>query len=282
MPTDRRTISVPAFARWDDYVGEWCYEPTRFASLWAAVRAADLPAHMAAGPPPKPQPLTELVPAKAGKNIAVLKANGTLMKGQSSFGGTSTIQLRRELRAAKDDPAVAGILLHIDSPGGTVAGTDAVARDVRNARKNKPVWAFIDDMTASAAYWIASQAGLIVAGAPTALVGSIGTVLTIYDESVAAERAGVKTLVFATGPVKGAGTSGAVVTEEHQTYFQSVVNGIQTHFDQAVRSGRQMNSTQLAAVRSGGLWPASEAIDLRLVDQIRSLDQTIEALAASK
>jgi signal peptide peptidase SppA len=261
-------------------MGEWCVEPTRFAKLWAAVQAIDISAHLASGPPPKQPSLTEMVPAKSGKNIAVLKATGTLMKGQSSFGGaTSTVQFARELRTAVSDPTVSGILLAFDSPGGTVAGTDTLAGMVRRARKAKAVWAFADDLTASAAYWIASQAGAFYAASPTTLVGSIGTVLTVYDQSAAAEAQGVKTLVFATGPVKGAGTPGAPITEEQSAYFQSVVNGIQQHFDAAVRSGRQMTAAQLSAVRSGGVWPASEAVGLKLVDGIKSLEATVEALA---
>lgn len=281
MPA-KGAISFPPFARWDEYLGHWCVEPVFFARMWRAVELMNLPLHMAAGPPPKAPTLTEMVPARGGKNIAVIKAAGTLMKGQSSLGGaTSTIQLRRELRAAVADPTVSGIMLAIDSPGGTVAGTDAVATDVRRARRAKPVHAFIDDLGASAAYWIASQAGAVYAGSPTALVGSIGTVLTVHDASAAAEREGVKTLVFATGPIKGAGTPGTAVSEEQAAYFQSIVNGIQQHFDSAVRSGRQMTASQLAAVRTGGVWPASEAVGLKLVDGIKSLDQAVEALAAA-
>lgn len=274
-------LRVPVFARWDDYLGEWCVEPTRFAKMWAAIRTTNLPAHMALGPPPKPATLTETVPVKGGKNVAVIKATGTLMKAQSSFGGTSTVQLRREIRAAIADPTVSGILLAIDSPGGTVAGTEAVAADVRRARKVKPTWAIASDLTASAAYWIGSQAGAFYAETPSTLIGSIGTVLTVYDQSAAAEREGVKTLVFATGPVKGAGTPGAEVTDEQKAYFLSIVNGIQQHFDTAVRGGRQMTASQLAAVRTGGVWPASEAVGLKLVDGIKSLDATVEALASA-
>lgn len=277
-----RAISFPPFARWDEYLGQWCIEPVFFARMWRAVELMNLPAHMAVGPPPKPPTLTEMYPAKGGKNVAVIKAAGTLMKGQSSLGGsTSTIQLRREIRAAVNDPTVSGIMLAIDSPGGTVAGTDAVATDVRRARRHKPVHAFIDDLGASAAYWIASQAGAVYAGSPTALVGSIGTVLTVYDQSAAAEREGVKTLVFATGPVKGAGTPGAPVSDEQATYFQGVVNGIQQHFDAAVRTGRALTAAQLSAVRSGGVWPASEAVGLKLVDGIKSLDAAVGELAAA-
>lgn len=280
----RLALRCPEFARLNDYVGEWAIEPARFAKMWRAVEVIDLRQHveraLAAGPPPKAPTLTETFPAKGGKNVAVLKMAGTLMKGQSSLGGTSTVQVRRELRAAVNDPTVSGIVLAIDSPGGTVAGTESLASDVRTARRRKPVVAVIEDLGASAAYWIGSQAGELYAATASTLVGSIGTVLTVYDRSAAVEAQGIKTLVFATGPVKGAGTPGAPVTDEQAAYFQSVVNGIQQHFDAAVRSGRQMSAKQLEAVRSGGVWPASEAEGLKLVDGIKSLDDAVSALAA--
>jgi signal peptide peptidase SppA len=279
---DLLPIRVPYFGRIDELAGEWAYEPARFAAMWRMIAAMNLPIHMAAPLPPKPQTLTEMVPVKGGKTVAVLSAKGTLMKSQSSFGGTSTVQLRKELRAATADPNVNAILLAIDSPGGTVAGTEALAGDVRKARKVKPTWAFLDDLGASAAYWVASQAGAVYAGSSTTLVGSIGTVLTIQDSADAAEKGGVKTLVFATGPLKGAGTPGTRVTDDQAAHFQGLVNGLQSSFDAAVKAGRQMNQSQLDAVRTGGVWPASEAVGLKLIDGIQSIDKTIDALAAVK
>jgi signal peptide peptidase SppA len=280
-------LTVPAecvarYARIEDYVGAWAMEPRAFDSMWRYIAAVNLPAHMAAGPPPKPPTLTDMVPVKGGQNVAVVKLSGTLMKGQSSFGGTSTVQARRELRQAAADDSVSGILLAIDSPGGTVSGTHALAADVRAIQRKKAVWAYADDTTASAAYWIGSQAGMFYAGSPTTLVGSIGTILTVQDSSAAAERMGVKTHILATGDVKGAGTPGTEVTPAHLSYFQSVVNGLQQHFDADVRRSRGMTAAQLQEVRTGGVWPASEAVGLKLVDGIKSMDAVIEALASAK
>ncbi len=275
-------LHVPHFARLDEYVGLWAIEPTAFLSLWRVAAETDLVKHVAAGPGPRPATLTTTVAGKKGQNVSVIDVKGTLMKGQPSFGGTSTVQLRREIRSAAQDQTVSGILLNIDSPGGTVAGTGDLAADIKAARKSKPVWAFVEDLGASAAYWAASQASQVYANSHTALVGSIGTVLTVYDQSAAAESAGIKTLVFATGPLKGAGTPGAPVTEEQAAHFQRIVNETQTHFDAAVMKGRNLTASQLKDVRTGGVFPAAEALDRRLIDGIRSFDQTVEALAAAK
>jgi signal peptide peptidase SppA len=271
-------LRIPAFPRLDEYVGVWAMEPAAFRAFWDTVARTDLRAHMEAAPPAL-KPRTELVQAKGGQTVALVQVLGMLMKQQPSFGGTSTAQLRKEIRQAASDPNVSAILLGIDSPGGSTAGIDDLANDVKAARKSKPVWAFVEDLGASAAYWIASQAEVIYANSPTALVGSIGTILTVYDESEAADMQGVKPVVFATGPLKGTGTPGTAVTPEQQAYLQGLVNGVQEHFDAAVRTGRGMTAKELEAVRTGGVWKAEHALDLKLIDGVQSMQKTVDGLA---
>lgn len=278
--TSDTLLTVPHFTRLADYFGPWCYEPDRFNAQWRLVRDTDMTRHMAV-PAPKVQPTLDLQPAKGGKSVAVIKATGTLMKSQSSFGGTSSIQLRRDVRMAASDPNVSAILLAVDSPGGTVAGTFDLAADVRAARRKKPVWAFIDDLGASAAYWVASQADVVYANSPTALVGSIGTFHMVIDSSKAAKAEGIEVLVFKTGPLKCAGAMGAEVTDEQRADYQRRVDQAQVSFDAAVRAGRGMNQSQLAAVRTGGVFYAQEAISLKLIDGIQSLEKTLAELSAA-
>jgi signal peptide peptidase SppA len=272
---------VPFFPRATEYVGAWAIESRAAAALAQMAASPDLAKHMAA-PPPVRIPTTITESGKGGKSIARVVVRGTLMKGQSSFGGTSTVQLRRDIRQAAADPNVSAILLDVDSPGGTVAGTADLAAEVRAARRKKPVWAHIDDLGASAAYWVASQADQVFANDKTALVGSIGTLMTVYDFSAQAEKEGVKALVFATGPLKGAGAPGTPVDESQRAYFQKLVDDSQASFDAAVRTGRGMTAAELAAVRTGGVFTAAEALDLKLIDGIRSLDRTLEALAQAR
>lgn len=273
-------ISVPTFARLEDYAGLWAYEPTRFLQAWQLYTQTDWPRHMAAAQPARQSGIEYHKGARG--SVAIIKATGSLMKQASSMGGTSTIQLRRDIRAAAGDKDVSAILLAIDSPGGTVAGTSDLAADVAAARQRKPVWAHIDDLGASAAYWIASQADAIFANSPTALVGSIGTIMTVYDLSKNAEKEGVRAMVFATGPLKGAGTPGTEITDEQAAYFQSMVEESQQYFDAAVKTGRGLSSSELQSVKTGGVFSAVTAKSLKLIDGIRALDDTIEAIAKAK
>ncbi len=274
-------LTIPDFGRVHDWAGVWAMEPTAFALLRRSVDVMDWRGHMAAMPQ-KVQSSLEMVPGKAGKNVAVIRAAGTLMKSQSSTGGTSTIQLRKDIRQASNDPTVSGIMLAIDSPGGTVAGTWELANEVQKARGSKPVYAWVDDLAASAAYWMASQASAVYAGNPTAKIGSIGTFQAVYDYSQAAANDGIKVHLFSTGPLKGMGVPGTSITDDHAAHLQTLVNESQTHFDKAVRSGRGMSASDLATVRTGGIFPASDAVGLKLIDGIKSFDKAIEALAAAR
>lgn len=273
---------IPRFARLDDWFGTWAFEERSFAGLWDFLQRQDLTAHAhqfrAQGQGAPPSGTLRLIDGKGGKRVAVVSLLGTLMKAQSSYGGTSTVQARRDIRAAAADPSVSAILLAIDSPGGTVAGTADLAADVKAARKRKPVWAHFDDLGASAAYWVASQAGAVFANDATALVGSIGTMQVVVDSSGKAEKDGIKVHVFRTGPLKGAGAPGAPVTDGQVSHMQALVEKTQESFTAAVRGGRRLSDAKLAKVLTGGVWLAPEAQGLGLIDGVRSLDETLGEL----
>ncbi|MCC7085880.1 MAG: hypothetical protein IT427_12835, partial [Pirellulales bacterium] len=149
-------LIVPYFAQW---LGVWAMEESHLSGLASAVRSLDIQAHVSDAA----QRITAKdIPGasmEVSDGIATISLNGTLMKHAASLGmGTSTALARRLVRQAANDPQVRGIMLHIDSPGGTVAGTKELADEVATATQRKPVRAHISDLGASAAYWIASQA----------------------------------------------------------------------------------------------------------------------------
>jgi protease-4 len=281
----RNKISIPPaaqFPRLDDYAGAWAIEPTRFHAIWNLAKSLDLPAHVSRVSQVAPSPSRSTtsngntVVTSKGKNIAVLSINGLLMKSASSIGGTSTVQLRRDVRSAAANPNVQGILLAVDSPGGTAAGAQALSDDVFAASKEKPVFAWIDDLGASAAYYAIAGANLIYAARSTSQIGSIGTIIVVYDTSGAAEKEGVKALVFATGPLKATGMNGVPVTPEQQQYLQSRVDQLQTSFDGAVMRGRNMGPNRLSPVKSGGVFFADEAKRLKLIDGLKSFEEVLD------
>lgn len=205
--------------------------------------------------------------------VAVIPMAGPIMKAKSKYGGCSSIDVRRAIRKAVLDEQVDAILLHIDSPGGTVAGTADLAADVKAADARKPVYAHIDDLGASAAYWVASQARRITAN-PTGEVGSIGTMLVLADTSGAYAADGIKVHLVSTGKFKGAGADGIPVTDDHLAMFQAEVDDLNEHFIAGVVAGRngKMTPAQVRAVADGRVHIAAKAKTLGLIDEVAPLE----------
>ena len=266
-------IQIPYHEQW---LGPWAMLPDAFLQTFELFRKLDLHVHLE-----QQAAMRQAAPStktRAEGEIAVIDLTGKLMKQQASMGGgTSTVQARREIRQAATDGNVAAILLRIDSPGGTAAGTQELANEIAAAGKQKPVWAYVDDMAASAAYWAASQADRIIANA-TAIVGSIGTYGVVQDLSGAAAMQGVKVHVVRAGAHKGAGTPGTEITAEQLQDMQRIVDGLNEHFLAGVRAGRGSKIANLEEIADGRAWLAADAKDMGLIDEIGSFDQAIAKL----
>lgn len=212
-------------------------------------------------------------------NVALIDLAGSVMKYASSFSdSTSTVGLRQQIRAADRHPDVTQILLRIDSPGGTVPGVAEVYDDLRAA--SKPVTVYIEDLGASAAYWIASGAERIYANS-AARIGSIGVFTLLMDDSQSAERLGLKMHLIATGPFKGLGAEGIPITDGQLAYVRTLVESTFERFQLAIQTGRKLSPDAVKAVADGRVWSAAEAQQLRLIDGVRSFDDLFAELRGS-
>lgn len=263
------------------HLGLWCIEPVWFAQAVDAVKRGLWPLQqqrpVAFDQQQKREaavPERERLYRSYGDGVAVIRMVGGITKGLSKFGGVSTIQTRQAIRQALADEDVTSLLLAIDSPGGQVAGVADLAEEVRKANDKKPVHAYIEDLGASAAYWVASQARRITSN-PTAEVGSIGVFAVLTDLAGMAEREGVQVRVISTGPYKGLGTPGTPVTEALVDEVQSQVDRIGAFFFEAVQRGRRLSAQRLQTVTDGRVWLAAQAQQLGLIDGIQSFDEAV-------
>jgi signal peptide peptidase SppA len=255
--------------------------PEEFLAGHSLLMEFNLHVHMAGPDPAKAAELAETRSQLTVQDgVAVIALHGVLMKHYSSMQeSTSTVQARRLVRLAAATPEVGAILLHIDSPGGTVAGTPQLVRDVAAAAKVKPVIAHVENLAASAAYWVASAASKIVAE-PESLVGSIGTYGVIHDVSAAATLKGIKVHVVRAGQFKGSGVPGTEVTAEQLTEHQKTVDALNNFFVRGVAAGRGMTLARVGELADGRVHISGEAQKLGLIDGQQSLDATWSKLAA--
>lgn len=210
--------------------------------------------------------------------IAVIPIHGALMP-RASWMGTGMDNLRQQLRTHAADSQVAAIVLDIDSPGGTVAGTPETVAEVAAAAKSKPVVAVANTLSASAAYWIGSQASQFVA-APSADVGSIGAMAMHVDISKMLSDLGVAVTMIRSAPNKNEATLFSPLSEEAKTHIQSRVNDAGAEFIRAVAEGRRVSQAKVReSFGQGRVYGANEALARGMIDRIATLDQVISELA---
>lgn len=211
-------------------------------------------------------------------DTAVVAVNGLLLKRESAwtkYGFATSMQtIERSINEAVADDKVRSVVLHIDSPGGTVDGMHKLVAATAKANRQKPIIAQVDGMAASAAYWLAAQTSAIYAG-PGDEVGSIGVRLMLYDFSRAFENAGIEAVPIDTGKFKSAGAMGTEITAEQRAYFQEQVDTYFADFLGDVRKGRKLSPSKAAEVGDGRTFIAGKAMELGLVDGIQSIEETL-------
>lgn len=268
------------------HMGTWMVWPDRAREMVAAIRSGlwqphahkPLSAIFAAAKVVEDPQYGGVLYAVDDNGIAVVQIQGAMAKAAGKYAATSSVQVRKALRVAAADQDVDAIMMVVDSPGGSVAGTQSLGDDVRAVDAVKPIHSHIDDLGASANYWVPSQARRVTANR-TALVGSLGTYAVIEDSSKKAEMDGVEVHVLSTGPQKGAFVEGAPVTEKQLEAAQKTVNELNAVFIEAVAGGRRMSLDAAAALFTGDVWMAPEAKALGLLDGVMSLDQAMAELA---
>jgi signal peptide peptidase SppA len=260
---------------YDQHLGVWAVERSWLNIKLALMRAGDW------------EPLFarhirdedgEIGPIVTENGVAIINIIDGITKGDSSMGGTSTLATQRDIRSATRNPDVSGIMLFVDSPGGTVAGIDELSTDITNAGFVKPVHAFVDDLGASAALWLLAQAGAVSMN-EMGRTGSIGVFAVVEDHSKQFDNEGIKVHVISSGELKG-GATGAPVTDAEITEIQKRVDEINVKFIQSVAEGRLLTTGQVSQLADGRMFNSQEALANGLIDKVQSFEDAMADLVA--
>lgn len=212
--------------------------------------------------------------------IALIPVSGPLTP-RGSFFGSSLNGIASQVTRAANDPDIGGIVLEIDSPGGTVSGTVEAASAVAVAAKIKPTVAIANTLAASAAYWIGSQASEFVM-APSADVGSIGAMIVHQDISGALDNFGVKVTMIRSeqSPNKNEAHPFGPLTDEARSFLQDRANEAGADFIKSVAAGRGISQTKVREdYGQGRVFGAREALSRGMVDRVATLDDVISGMA---
>jgi len=219
--------------------------------------------------------------------VAVLPISGIVAKRMNLFnhisGGVSTELVARDLQAALDDPQVRAIVLQIDSPGGTVDGTQVLSDIIFQARGRKRIVALADGLMASAAYWFGSAAEQVYISDETTHTGSIGVVTTHTDVSKAEEKLGRKTTEIYAGKYKRIDSSYKPLSGPGREYLQEQVDYIYSVFvGDVARNRGASEETVLQNMADGRVFIGQQAIDAGLADGIVTLDALVADLSEER
>ncbi|MVZ64302.1 signal peptide peptidase SppA [Sphingobacterium sp. DK4209] len=212
--------------------------------------------------------------------VAVLYAYGAIVDGEGTTGEIGGDKLSRELRDLRNDDKVKAIVLRVNSPGGSALASDVIWREVDLTKKVKPVVVSMGDYAASGGYYIAAAADSIFAD-PTTLTGSIGVFGVIpsfqklFNEKLGVHFDAVKTAKYADMDVD----MDRPLTEEEKGIIQGSVNRVYQVFMKRVADGRKMSIANVDSIGQGRVWTGAQAVDLKLVDRLASLDEAVKAAA---
>lgn len=223
----------------------------------------------------------ERIPYTVKDGVAIVPVRGVLAKRANLVteysGGTSMELLRADLLAADVDPAVRALLVHAETPGGTVDGCVETADTLWAIRARKPVVTYVDGMMASAGLWIGSAAHKIITG-PTAQNGSLGVLTTHYDVSMRDKAAGLVRTVITSGEYKAITSDEKPLSERARDYLEAQVYQLFAMFVEAVARNRGMEiSAVLENMGDGRVFIGADAVAAGAADAVGTFDDAFQA-----
>ncbi len=237
---------------------------------------------------PEMKPLEETVlEGEGSKKIVLVDLDGviTLKEEKGSLNlksGPSKVAFFREaLLKAREDEHVAGMIVRINSPGGTVTASDLIYHEIMSFREKKkiPVYAYIIELGASGGYYVASAADRIIAS-PASVTGSIGVIAMKFNVEGLLSKIGVSEETYKSGQKKDFWSPFRPSSPEEKKMFQEIIDELHGRFVAVVSGSRRevLSEAEVRTLADGRVLSAREALHERLVDQVAYLDETIEEM----
>jgi protease-4 len=209
--------------------------------------------------------------AKSGRHTALVDITGVIAPGADA----SAEKISLALQAAFKDKNTQGVVLRINSPGGSPVQAQSIfdeARRLRQKYPNIPLYAVVEDICASGGYFVAAAADRIYVG-KASIVGSIGVRMDSFGVVGLMEKLGIERRLLTSGDNKGLLDPFLPLQEEHKKMAITLMGEIHQQFIAAVREGRGKRLKETPEMFSGLIWSGTRSIELGLADAVGSLDQ---------
>jgi protease-4 len=217
-------------------------------------------------------------PVATGPAVAVIRLNGVISSGSDSFSsaGITPGLVENLLAQAASNPDVKAVVLHINSPGGSVVASNQIYHMLKDFEKPIVVW--MDETAASGGYYIACGTDYVIAH-PDTLTGSIGVISQFINAEDLLEEIGVDVVVITTGPRKDTGSLFRDMTEEELAYWQTIIDEVYEEFVDIVAEERGLPEETVRELADGSVYTGRQALEAGLVDAV-GLPQDAIAKAA--
>src|SRR6201987_794204 len=188
----------------------------------------------------------------------------------------------QQLRKFGDDDSIKAIILHVNSPGGGVAASEEIYREVKRIRddKKKRIVAAIETVGASGAYYVSSATNKIYADNGS-IVGSIGVIAEWVNYGDLMRWAKLKPELLKVGEFKDTGDPTREMTPAERQYMQGLIDNMYGQFVSAVAEGRHAKLSEIKPIADGRVWTGKEALPLHLIDQVADFQAAVEDTAKS-
>ncbi len=208
-----------------------------------------------------------------GDRIGVVDLDGVILSPQPVVG---------QLKKFGDDSSIKAIVLHVNSPGGGVAASEEIYREVKRIRKekSKKIVASIETVGASGAYYVASACDKIYADQGS-IVGSIGVIAQWVNYGDLLKWAKLKDVVIKTGEFKDTGNPARDLTPDEQAYMQELIDNMFGQFIKAVADGRGLKYDDVKSFANGKVWTGEQAMSMKLVDGVGDFEMAVAETAKS-
>ena len=240
------------------------------------------------------QPVTplrqQLVEGEGHPKILLLNISGFISEREKSDRlklqkePSLVAEIRETLQKAERDADIAGLIIKINSPGGTVSASDIIYHELTNfrTRKQVPVYACITGIGTSGAYYIAAAADKVYSH-PNAITGSIGVIALKFNIEGLMEKLGIQNETIKSGDKKDIFSPFRPLTDEEQTILQEVIDDLHTQFVAVVYEQRKeiLTMQDLKDLADGRIYTAGSALKFHLIDDIGYMDDVISDMKTS-
>ncbi len=212
--------------------------------------------------------------------IAIVYAEGEIVDGSGNDDGyLYGDKTARMLRQIRQDDSISAVVLRVNSPGGSVTASEAILRELRLIHKDKPVIVSMGTVAASGGYWISTASDRIFAE-PATITGSIGVFgMFVNFQGLATDKLGLTFDTVKTGRFADAATVIRPKTEAELAIFQASVDWVYDQFIGKVSDARKLDRKTVEEIAQGRVWSGSEALKLKLVDELGGLADAVKYTA---